>query len=70
MACSMIEDWDALVGAVTVIESPKKRPSQEAIDFEILILRCANGLIGRGEKMSDEDYDRLMLAMDRLQDYL
>jgi hypothetical protein len=66
----MTEDWEALVGAVTVCESPKKRPSQKAIDFEHIIIACAGALIGRGEKMSDADYDRLMLAMDRVQDYL
>lgn len=48
--------------------SPK--PSAEAIRLEHTIIACASGLIGRGDKMSDKDYDRLMLALDRVQDYL
>lgn len=53
---------------VSVKNAP--RPSAEAIRFEHTIIACASGLIGRGEKMSDKDYDRLMLALDRVQDYL
>ncbi|AXH75208.1 MAG: hypothetical protein [Caudoviricetes sp.] len=44
--------------------------SSEKIRMERAVVECAMGLVGRGERLSREDADRLELALERLDQWL
>ena len=50
--------------------SRDRRPPQQAIEFEKMVIRCAEGLLARGEKLSHKDIARLWLAIERVQRFL
>lgn len=52
---------------VVKVNLPAKEP--EKIRFERIVIECAKGLIRRGEILSQEDEERLNLAVQRLDEW-